>query len=155
MSTADMAPWQELLDELGRDVGLDGLAFGEDGYCSLALDDGRVLHLDVQEEGLLIMTALGEAPTDEKRVRVLEALLAANAFWVGTRGATLALDPDVRQVLLMRREPLEVLKRRGLRELLGEVIEASDVWSAHLSGEDGGSGREPDEPGVPSGFLRV
>jgi Tir chaperone protein (CesT) family len=93
----DLEPWQALLEQLGRDVELDGLAFSEEGYCSLGLDTGRVLHLDVQEDGLLFMTVLGEAPDGENPVRVLELLLGANAFWVGTQGATLALDPGLRQ----------------------------------------------------------
>lgn len=136
----DLGPWQALLEQLGRDVELDGLAFSEEGYCSLGLDTGRVLHLDVQEDGLLLMTVLGEAPDGESRVRVLELLLGANAFWVGTQGATLALDPGLRQVLLMRKEPLGALERRGLRPVIGEMIEAGERWAAQLKG----AGERPD-----------
>jgi hypothetical protein len=132
----DLGPWQALLEQLGRDVELDGLAFSAEGYCSLGLDTGRVLHLDVQEDGLLFMTVLGEAPDGESRVRVLELLLGANAFWAGTQGATLALDPGLRQVLLMRKEPLHALEQRGLRPVIGEMIEAGERWAAQLKGAD-------------------
>jgi hypothetical protein len=127
----DLKPWQALLEQLGREVELGGLAFTEEGYCSLGLDTGRV-----QDDGLLFMTALGEAPEGESRVRVLELLLGANAFWVGTQGATLALDPGLRQVLLMRKEPLDALQRHGLRPVIGELIEAGERWAAQLERAD-------------------
>jgi hypothetical protein len=156
MKVDDLEPWQALLDQLGSDVELHGLTFSEEGYCSLGLDTGRVLHLDVQADGLLLMTVLGEAPTGERRAPVLEMLLGANAFWVGTQGATLALDPALRQVLLMRKEPLQVLERRGLREVVGEIIATSERWAGTLKGADqpaeGGSG-DADRSGDP--MIRV
>lgn len=156
MSPIDLGPWQTVLDQLGRDVELEGLAFTEEGYCSLGLDTGRILHLEVQDDGLLLMTVLGEAPTGEGRAVVLETLLGANAFWVGTQGATLALDPTHRQVLLMRKTSLEVLERRGLREVIGEVIESSERWARQLGGTEGPADSGPagpDEP--PSPMMRV
>jgi hypothetical protein len=134
MKAAEIAPWQALLKQLGSEIELDGLGFTEAGYCCLGLDTGRVLHLEVQPDGLLFMTVLGEAPTDERRTAVLEALLGANAFWVGAQGATLALDPALRQVLLMRKEPLAVLEQRGLREVIGEIVAASERWAGELRG---------------------
>jgi hypothetical protein len=132
MSAEALAPWQDLLAKLGSDIGLAGVAFTEEGYCSLGLEDGRVLHLDVEDDSLVLMMALGEAPAGAGRLKVLEALLAANAFWIGTQGATLALDPDLRQVLLMRKEPLAVLERQGLREVVEDVIEAAERLAAVL-----------------------
>ena len=87
MTAEDLRAWQAVLDNLGKELELEGLRFSEDGYCSMALDNGRLFHLDVQEEGLTIMTELGEAPIGERRLEVLETLLGANAFWVGTKGA--------------------------------------------------------------------
>jgi hypothetical protein len=150
VNTLDLGPWQALLDQLGRDVELEGLVFTEEGYCSLGLDTGRVLHLEVQDDGLLLMTVLGEAPTGERRVAVLETLLGANAFWVGTQGATLALDPAHQRVLLMRKTPLDALEKRSLREVIEEVVEASERWAQQLGGADGSSDAERPEPGGPS-----
>lgn len=131
--TADaLASWQELLAKLGSDIGLAGVAFNEEGYCSLGLEDGRVMHLDVQDGNLVLLIGLGEAPAGAARLKVLEALLAANAFWIGTQGATLALDAEQRQVLLMRKESLAVLEGRGLREVIEDMIEAAERITAVL-----------------------
>ena len=102
------------------------------------------------------MTVLGEAPTGERRAAVLELLLGANAFWVGAQGATLALDPALRQVLLMRKEPLAVLERRGLREVVGEIIAASERWAGELRGAAAPADDGTAEPGGASDpMIRV
>ena len=52
-----LAQTNQLLDELGRRIGLDGLVLDEDGHASLGLDDVFV-SLDAQEEaGQLLLSA--------------------------------------------------------------------------------------------------
>jgi hypothetical protein len=36
----------------------------------------------------------------------------------------------------MRKEPLDALERRGLRPVIGEMIEAGARWAAQLKGAD-------------------
>ena len=85
------------------------LAPGEDGYVRLVTESGLHIHFQQEDESLLSICELGRLATDEGRMEMLETLLAANALWEGTKGATLSLEPTSDKVLLARKRTINEL----------------------------------------------
>ena len=135
-SEADKALMAEVVAGLAKEVGLDELAPDESGYCALEGEDGRVIHLQREGDELLLMTALGRLPTGEGRLGVVEALLAANAFWTGTRGATISCELTSDTALIARRLPLAEIAKDGLFAVLEAFLAAVEECSQHLEPAD-------------------
>lgn len=87
-----------LLAELGQAMGLDALEFDESGTCVLKLDE-IVVSLQRCPASICLTAFVANLPVTVKS-SFLEQLLAANLFWSGTMGGTLALEPDDRSLLL-------------------------------------------------------
>src|SRR5262245_50605592 len=80
-----------LIAALGADIGLPNLQLDEEGRCTLDFDATRVtFELDERAENLFLYSGLGTLSADALPATA-ERLLAANLFWRGTGGATLAL----------------------------------------------------------------
>ena len=92
-----------LFEALAKEIDLEGLHLGEDGYVWLVTESGLHIHFQQEDESLLSICELGRLATDEGRMEMLETLLAANALWEGTKGATLSLEPTSDKVLLARK----------------------------------------------------
>jgi Tir chaperone protein (CesT) family len=79
----------DLWQELGKEVGLDGLQLDENGACTLVFDGRVPVNSAIMEDAVVLHASLGVAPGD-RREAFLEMLLAANLFWLesdaGPRG---------------------------------------------------------------------
>lgn len=122
----------ELLTVLCRDVGLEPLTFADDGYCALGIESGRIIHLQQEDDDLVLMAELGDLSRGPDRLAKAELLLRANAFGIGTNGAVLALAADTDALLLTRRETIDQLLERGLAGPLGDFIEAAERWASTM-----------------------
>ena len=98
-----------LFEALAKEIELEGLHFGEDGYVCLVTESKLHMHFQQEDESLLSICELGRLTTDEGRMEMLETLLAANALWEGTKGATLSLEPTSGKVLLARKRTINEL----------------------------------------------
>ena len=98
-----------LFEALAKEIDLEGLHLGEDGYVCLVTESGLHIHFQQEDESLLSICELGRLATDEGRMEMLETLLAANALWEGTKGATLSLEPTSDKVLLARKRTINEL----------------------------------------------
>jgi hypothetical protein len=97
-----------LFEALAKEIELEGLHLGEDGYVCLH----RIrlhIHFQQEDESLLSICELGRKATDEGRMEMLETLLAANALWEGTKCAKLSLEPTSDKVLLARKRTINEL----------------------------------------------
>ena len=129
----DTARLAGLLEGLGRSFGLPGLKADDKGGCLLMFDDALVtLQQDPAGQHLTMHTEVGRLAADASKER-LEALLAANLFWARTGGATLALLPANRALLLARRLELERLSLADFEASLGEFLKAADAWREQLA----------------------
>ncbi|MEM7026245.1 MAG: type III secretion system chaperone [Pseudomonadota bacterium] len=143
MSDSDTAESQDsqalmakVVAGLAEEVGLEDLAADESGYCCLEGEDGRVVHLQREGDELLLMTELGRLPSGEGRLGVVEALLAANAFWQGTRGATVSCELTTDIALIARRLPLIAVDKDGLFAVLEAFLAAAEECRQHLEPSD-------------------
>jgi hypothetical protein len=132
MSDSAIAFWQERLETFGADLGLPDVTFDDQSYCAMGLDTGGVLHLEVQEGQLVLTLALGLLPEGARRLSVLETLLGANAFWIGTAGGTLSVDAEAVHVLYQRRVSPADAQAAGLTEVIGTHLETAVRWQALL-----------------------
>lgn len=121
-----------LLEGLGRTFGLPGLQPDENGSCILMFDEVVVtFQQDTLGRQVTIHTEIGTLPADASTAR-LETLLAANLFWTQTAGATLALLPANRALVLARRFELERLEQVQFEEALAGFLDAAELWREAL-----------------------
>jgi hypothetical protein len=112
-----------LLKAFGTATGLPGLATEDNGVCVLVVDGRTNLYLlvDHATENLVMWSTIATLPVD-KAEPTLRALMQANLFWTGTRGATLGLMPDSDDVVLAIRRPVGGVDVDGLRDLIELMI---------------------------------
>jgi len=97
-----------LLDEFGRTAGLGRVALNDEGVCRLVLDEDLTVDVEVAPEAsraagsFFLHAVAGRLPAGDGDPGLLKELLAANLFGRDTGGATLALDPDLGEVVLLR-----------------------------------------------------
>ena len=151
-SALDTTRFAALLKGLGRSFGLPDLQPDEDGCCILMFDEIVVtLQLDATGKHVTIHTQIGTLPPDASAGR-LESLLAANLFWTHTAGATLALLPGNRAVVLARRCVLEALEQPQFEHDLAGFLDAAERWREELQKPEAVPAN-PDVPAMPFGML--
>ena len=117
-----------LLEGLGRSVGLPELQPDENGSCTLMFDEVVVtFQQDAPGRQVTLHTQIGILPADAPAAR-LETLLAANLFWIQTAGATLALLPANRALVLAQRFELERVEQVHFEEALARFLDTADLW---------------------------
>ena len=120
------------MKELGEKNGLD-IALDENGTCTLALADGRVLCLQerVNLNELDFVALLGEVPVDA-RADVFKELLSSNFYWKETLGATLSWNADLEQVALIYPFPLADATSDTLASIFTRFLELQAAWKDRL-----------------------
>ena len=128
------AIFKALFEQLGRDIGLDGMQPDEEGYLALQTEASTPVHCQVEDGKLMLLAPLGQLPAGEKQAPAMKKLLAANALWEGTGGATLAVEPTSDQVLLARRWTAAELEETGLHSPLETFLSVMQHWTGFLRG---------------------
>jgi hypothetical protein len=127
----------ELLDQLGRSLGLPALGTDELGVCMLVFDERTTVNLTLDPLGgeLLSWCELGNVDAGlQEADALLRQLLRTNLFWRGTRGATLAMMPGTDAVILARRWPMEGMTVDRLRVGIDAMVETADSLAPLLAG---------------------
>jgi len=148
------APARALAEDLARALGVDGLAFDEDGTLTLELDD-RILVCAALEHGgeaLTLFAPVTAGPLADPGLT--RRALEANFLWRGAGGATLAVEPGSGQLALLRRVPLAGLGYPAFAELLEAFADQAAAWAdeaaesaaAEAVDRRDGDGREPRHP---------
>ena len=102
--------YEELIEETGAEIGIEGFTPDADGVCILASDIGEIVIMNCKEgahELVLLNAAVSDVPPDAKAA-LLEAL-SANRGFKDTKGATLSVDPETRRFELSQYAALEDL----------------------------------------------
>lgn len=99
----------ELMKAFGDKVGIAGLEPTDEGVYLLSFDDMSVgFKEDIATKSLIIASSFAAKP-GEGSDRLAEILLGANHLFVATDGNTIAFDPNEKNYVLQRREPLAML----------------------------------------------
>ena len=101
--------YEELIEETGAEIGIEGFTPDEEGVCILASDIGEIVIMDIREprETVLLNAAVCDVPPDASMV-LMEALKANRGFR-DTKGATLSVDPETKRFELSQYAALEDL----------------------------------------------
>lgn len=102
--------YEELIEETGAEIGIEGFTPDADGVCILASDIGEIVIMNCKEgaqELVLLNAAVCDVPPEAKAA-LLEAL-GANRGFKDTKGATLSVDPETKRFELSQYAVLEDL----------------------------------------------
>ena len=102
--------YEELIEETGAMIGIEGFTPDADGICVLASDIGEIVIMDCREDprGLVRLNAAVTDVPPEAGAALLEALKANRGFR-DTKGSTLSVDPETNRFELSRYAFLEGL----------------------------------------------
>ena len=101
--------YEELIEETGSAIGIEGFTPDDDGVCMLVSDIGEIVIMDCkgQKEMVLLNAAVTDVPPNAGPA--LLAALEANKGFKDTSGATLSVDPETHRFELSRYAFLEDL----------------------------------------------
>ena len=124
-----------LLTALGLRFGMPGLCFDRaSGSCTLRFG-GRLsvsLTPTPDEQALVLFAELGTVKAQE-RPDLLLAMLSGNVMWRGTAGATLCLQAEREQAIMVLQLPIDGLDGASLETRLGHFVDAAMRWSERLA----------------------
>ena len=110
--------YEELIEEAGAIIGIEGFTPDADGVCSLVSDIGEIVIMDCksQKEMVLLNAAVTDVPPNAGAA--LLAALESNKGFKDTNGATLSVDPETRRFELSRYAFLEYLNPDTFIEMI-------------------------------------
>ena len=135
----------DLLGELGQQMGLGKIEVSDDNTCRLIFDEKLIVDFEPSNDGkqlyvysVLCSVAHGEQDGFYRR------LLLANLFGRETGGASFGLDDETEEVIMFRSFPLETTDFQVFREGLEFFLNGLEEWMGR-AGSGALSGPSPDE----------
>jgi len=112
--------YEELIEETGADIGIEGFTPDADGVCTLVSDIGEIVIMDCKGpyELVLLNAAVTDVPPDAGSA-LMEALKANRGF-KDTKGSTLSVDPETKRFELSQYALLEDLNPDKFIEMVEE-----------------------------------
>ncbi|MFH0789735.1 MAG: type III secretion system chaperone [Pseudomonadota bacterium] len=121
-----------LLNDFGKSIGINELAFNENGYCCLMFDQVVVnIELIENSERFFLYTHLGEIPL-EKREEFYSLLLEADFFNKETADGTLGIDRESNIVALTYQRPYTGLDQEKFEKILENYVNAAEHWTKKI-----------------------
>ena len=144
--TTEIETLQRLFDEIAEREGAPRLEFDDDGAAAAAFGDGMLLFVQCRPEApdVVLTAPLGRVPA-ECAGEVFGRLLAANFYWAGASGATLALQEESGEVVVQFREGLEGLSADRLQAVLEGFLAVASEWKETLAETVEAAGGEEDD----------
>lgn len=147
-----------LTAELGRQLGVEGLALDEQGSASLQIDD-VVLNLEADDDGrtLVLHAVVGTPPRrGETPTELSETLLRANFYHMGTGGATLGMDREAGFIALVQRMPLFGVEAVALAAAVEQFVNFAEAWTRRIEQLVAAGAQTTLDAGAdPDGLLRI
>jgi len=134
-----------LLEKLGQDIGLPGLALDDTQLCTLRFDGQDIIVIEVPQPGnrAYIYSMLFTIPEHGKEA-FYERLLEANLFGKETGGASFSCNVKTREVFLTRSLDLEELSYDAFKVALEELLQCIEYWrEQHEQGQLLGGKEQP------------
>lgn len=144
----------QLLQALGQVLALPALALNSERVCGLYAPGGVQVQMEwvPSEQALLLMAGVGQLDSRDPGGHA-QRLLQANFLFAGTRGETIALEPETQRLLVCARlEPAEVSLEHAV-ELFSRFVDTAQRWHDHLHSQGDESPALP-EPGAQAFMLK-
>lgn len=123
--------YKELLEGLGKSLGIEDFKLGEDGHCSLAIDDVVVSFGERTESGRFDMVAKVCELTSDESGLIYEVLLSAMVPG-GSAGDYVFFVDDNLSVYLRWTDVPSLLDVKGLRQSLERFVNAIEDWREEI-----------------------
>ena len=153
-----MDQYEELLASLGEATGIDGLMPDDDGVVMLEFDDKVTVLLqpDPERRYITLVSVIGRLDEVVPGDLLLE-LLCAHLFGRHTKGATIAVERSMGQIVIQRDERLAGLTQGEFSKVLDDFVSAAEQWGARLSPDSKEELAAPEKPYTPGSdsMLRV
>jgi len=118
---------EQLLLEMGKQLGIEGLSFSGEGLCELVFDGG-LRTITLHRGGQWISAVLLQVEPLQGGEAIAELALQANFLWRATNGATLSLDGE-RQLWAQRAmDAHHVTRPEALLNNLEMLLDLADAW---------------------------
>ena len=147
-----------IVKELGNQLGLDNLALDENNVCRIVFDEKFNVDIEAMpdKKSFFIHAVLCRVPAEHKEVLFAE-LLEANLFGKGTGGASFGYDANLGEVLLFRRFETEKTDYPEFEAAVEEFLNYMESWSKRIESGEAGEGPSSREPGMAPGepFIRA
>lgn len=123
-----------LLKEFGALISIGQLSFNEDQNCPLIYNDNIYLSISFDPESDTMVLSAYVAHYPQHNIEtVLKTVLEANYFWLGTMGATLAIDSESGRLALMSRIQLDNLDVSTFHMNIQTFVESVEAWMEMIS----------------------
>jgi hypothetical protein len=144
------------LKALGALMGLPGLAWDEEGACTLEIGDRLALtmYVDADRRALILYTVIGRLRENASSSELID-LLSANFFWKDTAGATIGIERGSMLVFMVQSLPIDALTINKWDETLRFFIPSAKDWIEKLSSPGESQPAEYVSPMQISSMMRV
>ncbi len=121
-----------LLNDFGKNLGIEDLSFDDNNYCCLFFDD-FVINLELTNEGdiLYFYANVGEIPSSGKE-NFYEMLLQANFLFSQTNGASLGISKQGNFVLLSYQIITSGLDLNKFTNIVENFVNTVELWSKKI-----------------------
>lgn len=140
-----------LLDQVAKLTGIPDLATDEEGFCLIQIDEQLDLSIEYHEDfgAVVLSITCGKLP-QEPSIALLQEILEANYYWMGSGGGTLAINGIRRTLDLQFREPLDHLDAGHLKDLMEAMVINAEVWQQKLNAVQTPAGASSQPEGLSS-----
>lgn len=118
---------KQALEDFGKTIGLNGLAFNGEQICELTVDGEIEIYFqgDPLERSMQINGVIGTSPSD---TRVMSALLAANFEREATGDGSISVNPMTQELTLSKVVQNAALGSEGLAPVVQDFVKYVAFW---------------------------
>lgn len=137
MQTMDQieSTYARLIEDLGRSLGIEGLAADEDRVCGITAADDLSVEIELLDDEHILISSIVARVSDSLSPDWVSQILDANVYWRGTGGGTLGFDSETGSVVLCFQESIHHLDSDTFAAIFKQFCEAGLTWSRQLQGD--------------------
>ena len=123
----------KLILGLGSALDIGGLSLDDDALCLLEIDGGNFVEIEYREdtEKVVLTSEIGTIP-DALQAAWFPRLLEANAFWVGTGGATLGVHQVTGKLIQCYQEPVRGMAIERFVGFFDAFVQSVQQWQQRI-----------------------
>lgn len=124
---------EDVLKELGNQMGLPNLKLDENKVCRLIFDKKFTIDIEASEDlkTVHIYSAICIIPP-ENQLKLYESLLEANLFGRGTGGSAFGVDLEMGEILLSRSLDMEKVQHQDFVNILEAFVNHVEAWTEKI-----------------------
>ena len=131
--------YEELIEEAGAAIGIEGFAPDADGICTLISDIGEIVIMNCKGSKEMVLLNAAVTEVQPNAGATLLAALESNKGFKDTNGATLSVDPETHRFELSRYaflEDLDPFWRGGGKSILMSLFRSVQAWREKTTDSD-------------------